>query len=88
MKDSDCWNYFGDTHKIYIPSLFIRDFDHWMKIHNYFNIPDARYNYKQSVRKKLDSMTISLKEGRDYIIKSAEREPIIKWLKSKYKEVK
>jgi len=87
FKNSDCWKYFDDTYKIFVPSVLIKPFEQWTKC-NYFEAKmDATYNYLSS-RVKKKTPNAEMHEGKTYIIKSDNVETILKWVKARYKEIK
>lgn len=89
MPESHCWSFGYGICKIFIPKLFVNDFENFTKKSNYNILADAHYQYELAMikKKKVTKHDLQFNEGRDYIFKTELKQPLVTWLKAKYKTI-
>ena len=89
MPESHCWSFGYGICKIFVPKIFVNDFEKFTKKSNYNIIADAHYQYELAMVKKnkVTNHDLKLNEGRDYIFKTELKQPLVAWLKAKYKTI-
>jgi hypothetical protein len=89
MPESHCWSFGYGVCKIFIPKLFVNDFEKFIKKSNYNILADAHYQYELAMikKKKVSNHDLQFNEGRDYIFKTELKQPLVAWLKDMYRNI-